>query len=47
VQQVLQAVSRSHEAMDAFVSVVAGTLSPVDFFSPEHLEQVMRTAAAA
>jgi hypothetical protein len=46
VQQVLQTVSSSPDAMDAFVSMVAGTLSPIDF-SPEHLEKAMRTAAAA
>ena len=27
--------------MDAFVSVIAGTLSPLDFFDPTHIQQMM------
>jgi flavin-dependent dehydrogenase len=46
VQQLLHAVSGNQEAMDAFVGVVAGTVSPLDFFAPEHIERVMRLAAA-
>jgi len=34
------------KAMDGFVSVVAGTLSPVEFFDPAHLEGVLRTPVA-
>jgi len=27
--------------MDDFVSMIAGTLSPVEFFDPTHLQQLM------
>jgi 2-polyprenyl-6-methoxyphenol hydroxylase-like FAD-dependent oxidoreductase len=46
MQQLLAAVHGKQEAMDGFVSVVAGTMSPVDFFAPEHIQHVMGTAAA-
>lgn len=29
--------------MDAFASVIAGTLSPVDFFDPANIQQMLRT----
>ena len=45
-QQLLGAVHGNRDAMDAFASVVAGTLSPGEFFSPEHIGQVMGAAAA-
>ena len=35
VQQLLGAASGNQAAMDDFVSVVAGTLSPADFFAPD------------
>ena len=41
MQQLLGAVARQQDAMDAFVSVTAGTLSPVDFFAPEHIGQIL------
>ncbi|MFP5319046.1 MAG: NAD(P)/FAD-dependent oxidoreductase, partial [Acidimicrobiia bacterium] len=41
MQQLLAAVARSQPAMDAFVSVVAGSLSPADFFAPEHVQSIM------
>jgi 2-polyprenyl-6-methoxyphenol hydroxylase-like FAD-dependent oxidoreductase len=41
VQQVLGAVHGNPASMDAFVSIVAGTLSPAEFFAPEHIEQLM------
>jgi 2-polyprenyl-6-methoxyphenol hydroxylase-like FAD-dependent oxidoreductase len=37
VQQLLAAIDGNQAGMDAFVSVIAGTLSPADFFVPEHL----------
>jgi flavin-dependent dehydrogenase len=46
VQQVLFAVSQSPAAQDAFVSMVAGTMSPIDFFDPAHLGPIMGAAAA-
>ena len=44
VAQVLGAVSGNAAEMDAFVSVVAGTLSPAEFFAPEHVAQLVRAA---
>jgi 2-polyprenyl-6-methoxyphenol hydroxylase-like FAD-dependent oxidoreductase len=46
MQHLLGAVHGNTEAMDAFVSVVAGTLSPVEFFSPENIAQLMESAMA-
>jgi 2-polyprenyl-6-methoxyphenol hydroxylase-like FAD-dependent oxidoreductase len=45
MQQLLGAVARQQAAMDAFVSVAAGTLSPVDFFAPENVGDIMSGAA--
>jgi 2-polyprenyl-6-methoxyphenol hydroxylase-like FAD-dependent oxidoreductase len=47
LQQLLGAVYGNADAMDAFVSVVAGTVSPVEFFDPEHIGQIMGAAGAA
>ncbi|HSK96269.1 MAG TPA: NAD(P)/FAD-dependent oxidoreductase [Euzebyales bacterium] len=44
MQHLLGAVSRNRDAMDAFVSVVAGTLSPVEFFHPDHIGPIMAAA---
>ena len=46
VQQVLLAVSTNAEAQSDFVSMVAGTMSPVEFFSPEHLGPLMAATPA-
>jgi 2-polyprenyl-6-methoxyphenol hydroxylase-like FAD-dependent oxidoreductase len=46
LQQLLGAVAGNQDAMDAFVSVVAGTMSPVEFFDPEHVGRIMGAAAA-
>jgi flavin-dependent dehydrogenase len=46
VQQLLGATSRSQPAMDSFVSVVAGTVSPVEFFDPAHVGAIMEAALA-
>jgi flavin-dependent dehydrogenase len=45
MQEVLGAVARSQAAMDDFASVIAGTLPPEQFFSPEHLGPIMAAAA--
>ena len=37
MQQLLGAIAGNQTAMDAFVSVICGTLSPVEFFAPERL----------
>ena len=44
MQQLLAAVHGNQDATDAFVSVVAGTLSPVEFFDPRHLGAIMAAA---
>ena len=41
LQQLLGAVYGNQDAMDAFVSVVAGTVSPVEFFDPGHIGSIM------
>ena len=41
MQQLLFAVHHDQEAMDGFVSVVAGTVSPVEFFDPTHIGRIM------
>lgn len=46
MQEVLGAVAGSQAAMDAFASVIAGTLAPEQFFAPEHLGPIMAAAAA-
>jgi flavin-dependent dehydrogenase len=45
-QQLLGAVAGSQAAMDGFVSVAAGTLSPAAFFAPEHIGQIMSAIPA-
>jgi flavin-dependent dehydrogenase len=47
VRRLLGAIAGNQPAMDAFVSVIAGTLSPVEFFDPTHLQQLMQPASAA
>jgi flavin-dependent dehydrogenase len=41
LQQLLGAVHGNQDAMDDFVSLTAGTLSPVDFFDPANIGQLM------
>jgi 2-polyprenyl-6-methoxyphenol hydroxylase-like FAD-dependent oxidoreductase len=41
MQQLLAAVGGNQAAMDDFVSVVAATLSPVEFFDPQHIGRLM------
>ena len=45
MQQLLGAVHGNRDAMDSFVSVTAGTVSPVEFFDPEHIGRIMSAAA--
>lgn len=44
MQQLLGAVHGNQEAMDAFVSVTAGTVSPVEFFDPANIGRIMQAA---
>jgi flavin-dependent dehydrogenase len=43
MQQLLGAVHRNSAAMNAFVSVIAGTMSPLEFFAPDHIGAIMAT----
>jgi flavin-dependent dehydrogenase len=45
MQQLIGAMHGNQAAMDAFVSVTAGTLSPIEFFDPQHLGSIMGAAA--
>jgi 2-polyprenyl-6-methoxyphenol hydroxylase-like FAD-dependent oxidoreductase len=45
VQQVFGAVHGNQAAMDAFVRMNAGTISPPEFFAPEHIGRIMAAAA--
>jgi 2-polyprenyl-6-methoxyphenol hydroxylase-like FAD-dependent oxidoreductase len=46
MQQLIAAMAGNQDAMDAFVSVIAGTLSPVEFFDPGHLGGIFAAANA-
>jgi hypothetical protein len=46
MQQLFGALSGNQRAMDGFVSVVAGTMSPAEFFDPVHIGEIMRGAPA-
>jgi flavin-dependent dehydrogenase len=41
MQQLLAAIAGNHAAMNAFVSVTAGTLSPAEFFDPQRLDELL------
>jgi hypothetical protein len=40
MQQLLGAMVGNQEAMDGFVSVVSGAVSPVDFFSESNVQSI-------
>jgi hypothetical protein len=44
MQQLLAAVHGNQEAMDGFVSVVSGAVSPTDFFSEENVTRILAEA---
>ena len=49
MQQLFGAIHGNQQAMDGFVQVNAGTISPAAFFSPDNLSRIMtarRTAGA-
>lgn len=46
MQQLLAALQDNQPGMDAFVSVVAGTLSPGDFFDPDHIGRLLGAPVA-
>jgi hypothetical protein len=41
MQQLLGAVHGNREAMDGFVKVMAGVISPAEFFSPDNIERIL------
>jgi 2-polyprenyl-6-methoxyphenol hydroxylase-like FAD-dependent oxidoreductase len=41
VAQLLAAVAGNREASDRFAGVIAGTVSPADFFAPEHVGRIL------
>jgi 2-polyprenyl-6-methoxyphenol hydroxylase-like FAD-dependent oxidoreductase len=45
MQQLLNAISKSQEAMDGFARVIAGVTSPAEFFSDENARRILATAA--
>ncbi len=47
MQQLLGAVHGNQNAMDDFVSLTAGTVSPVEFFDPENIGRIFGAAQAA
>ena len=47
MQRLLGAAHGNQEAMDAFVSVTAGTLSPLEFLAPGNVERIMSSAAVS
>jgi flavin-dependent dehydrogenase len=47
MQELLAAMHGNQEAMDAFVSVTAGTLSPVEFLHPDNVGRIMSSAATS
>jgi 2-polyprenyl-6-methoxyphenol hydroxylase-like FAD-dependent oxidoreductase len=44
LQELLSAIVGNEPAMDAFVSLNAGTLSPPEFFDPDHLGRLLQPA---
>ncbi len=46
MQQLLHAIHGNPDAMNAFVSLTAGTMSPVEFFDPEYIGQIMGAVSA-
>ncbi len=46
MQQLLGAIHGNSDAMDSFVSITAGTVSPVEFFDPTNIGRLMSAAQA-
>jgi hypothetical protein len=45
MQQLFAAMAANQAAMDGFVSVTAGTLSPAEFFDPANVSTILSQAA--
>jgi 2-polyprenyl-6-methoxyphenol hydroxylase-like FAD-dependent oxidoreductase len=46
MQELLGAIAGNQPAMDAFISVNAGTMSPPEFFDPDHLGRILQPTEA-
>lgn len=46
LQRLLGAIHGNQEAMDAFARLNAGTMSPAEFFAPEHVESILDATKA-
>ena len=46
MHQLLGAVHGDQNAMDEFVSITSGTMSPIEFFDPDHVAAIFGNAAA-
>jgi hypothetical protein len=44
MQQLFAAMQGNQRAMDEFVGVIAGTVPPAEFFSPDHIRQIFAAA---
>jgi 2-polyprenyl-6-methoxyphenol hydroxylase-like FAD-dependent oxidoreductase len=44
LQHLLGAIHGNRDAMDSFVSITAGTVSPAEFFDPDHVGRLMSAA---
>jgi len=47
VQQLFGVIGGDQRAMDGFVQMNAGTISPAEFFSPESVGRIMAAAQSA
>ena len=45
MQHLLGAVAGNQSAMDSFAGITAGTVSPIEFFDPDHIGQILGAAA--
>jgi hypothetical protein len=45
MEQLFGAMARSQESMNGFVRVIAGVLSPAEFFAPENVGRIFAAAA--
>jgi hypothetical protein len=46
MRQLFGAIHGNQQAMDGFVQMNAGTISPAEFLSPENIGSIMATARA-
>jgi hypothetical protein len=46
MQHLLGAIHGNRDAMDSFVSITAGTVSPAEFFDPANIGRLMSAAHA-